>query len=82
MLHTALENIDEWLSKIWHKSNWLHVAKWVVNGIYASVFFGWIFWYFFDEVGIIAGILIGGLVWIATAKEFAIGLIELTKKKR
>ena len=68
MVHQALEN---W----WWTSKWVKIAKGIVNAIYASVFFGWIIGYYFDEVWIVGWILVGGLVWLSTAKEFAIGAL-------
>lgn len=62
IVHSALEN---W----WGNKMWVKVSLAVVNSIYASVFFGLIWWYYFNELGIILWILSGSMLGLSSIKE-------------
>lgn len=69
ILHNALENVGG--DKVWVK-----VAKAVVNGLYASLFFSGVGGYYFGELGLVGGVLVGSLVGLAGVKDFAEKLIN------
>lgn len=74
MIQSALENIGG-------DARWVIVAKGVVNGLYASVFFGGIGGYYFNEIGIVGGILVGTAVGFAGVKELAAIVFDVIKSK-
>lgn len=62
MVHSALENIGG-------RNRWVTVAKGIVNGLYASFFFGGVGAYYYGEVGLVGGIAIGALVGLGAVED-------------
>lgn len=72
MIHSALENLGG-------EARWVPPVKAVVNGLYASIFFAGIGGYYFNEIGIVGGILAGTAIGFAGVKEMANILFEIIK---
>lgn len=75
MVQNALDNIGG-------EKTWVKIAKGVVNGLYASFFFAGFGGFYFNEVGIIAGILLGTAVGFAGVKDFANSLLQIYINKK
>lgn len=74
MVHNAIENLGG-------TARWAIVSKAVVNGLYASIFFSGLGGYYFNEIGLIGGILIGATVGLAGVKEFVNIFLDSLKNK-
>lgn len=74
IVHNAIENIGG-------TSRWTKIAKGVINGLYASAFFSAVGGYYFNEIGLVAGILVGTLVGISGTKDFANILLDGIKSR-
>lgn len=74
MVQSALENIGG-------ESRWVSPAKAVVNGLYASVFFAGLGGYYFNELGIVGGILVGTAVGFTGVKEMANIIFDVLKSR-
>ena len=72
MVHSALENVGG-------ESRWVAPAKAVVNGLYAAFFFAGVGGYYFNELGIVGGILVGTAVGFTGVKEMAGILFDVIK---
>lgn len=72
MLHNFIENIGGDTTKT-------RIAKAMINGLYASVFFSGIGGYYFNEVGLVGGIFLGTAVGLGGVKEIANTFIDLLK---
>lgn len=74
MVHNAIEN---WVGD----DRWAKMAKGVINGLYASAFFSAVGGYYFNEIGLVGGILVGTLIGISGTKDFANLLLDGIKNK-
>lgn len=83
LLATCLSMFHQSIDNFWGDARWVWIAKWIVNWIYASVFFGGIGGYMFQEAGLVGWIIVWGLVGIATARDLALlFLAKMSQKDR
>ena len=75
MLHNFIENFGG------VETRFTRIAKGVVNGLYASVFFSGVGGYYFNELGLVAGILMGTAVGFGAVKEIANLVLDILKSK-
>lgn len=75
MVQNALDNIGG-------EAPWVKIAKGVVNGLYASFFFAGFAGFYFNEIGIVAGILIGTAVGFVGVRDFTNSLLQIYIDKK
>lgn len=74
MLQNAIENVGG-------VNQWTKLAKAIVNGLYASAFFAGIGGFYFQEIGIVGGIMVGTAVGLAGVKEITDIFFDILRDK-